>query len=340
MNNNKNLFIFLLATLSCACTHNTGTEKHQGKRDNIIDVHKKVKKIEINEDEIIIGGIARLYLIDNYLIIEDVKSYDKLIHLFDKNHFTHLASLGNRGQGPNEITNIGHIGINEVRREFYVSDHGKQKIFAYNIDSVLANSDYQATVKMEMNKGLFPSKYQYFNDTLSMGVVIEPIGNSDFDQFVAKWNMNTGEIKPMKHNHPDIKKKRISFAASLEKGIYVECYAIRDLMTIFDLDGNLKYAVYGPKWNSQWDNIHYYCKSEFCNDKILATYSGGDWNTNEYNSTQFLVFNLTGDYIKTIETGYMISDFCYDKKNNRIIMALDDAEIQFAYLELDSLLTE
>jgi hypothetical protein len=45
---------------------------------------------------------------------------------------------------------------------------------------------------------------------------------------------------------------------------------------------------------------------------------------------------MEGDYIQTLETGYNISDFCYDKDNNRIIMSLD-AEVQFAYLDLDGL---
>jgi hypothetical protein len=43
------------------------------------------------------------------------------------------------------------------------------------------------------------------------------------------------------------------------------------------------------------------------------------------------------NYIQTLETGYRISYFCYDKENNRILMALDD-DIQFACLELDGLI--
>jgi len=39
-----------------------------------------------------------------------------------------------------------------------------------------------------------------------------------------------------------------------------------------------------------------------------------------------------------LEAGYSIADFIYDKDNNRIIMQLNDAYIQFAYLDLDGLL--
>jgi predicted RNA-binding protein associated with RNAse of E/G family len=53
--------------------------------------------------------------------------------------------------------------------------------------------------------------------------------------------------------------------------------------------------------------------------------------------TKFLVFDLEGNYLKTLETGYKICNICYDKKENRILMSLDD-QIQFASLELDGLL--
>ena len=46
------------------------------------------------------------------------------------------------------------------------------------------------------------------------------------------------------------------------------------------------------------------------------------------------VFNITGDYLKTLDIGRRINDLCYDEENKRIIMNLDD-EYQFAYLDLE-----
>ncbi len=57
-----------------------------------------------------------------------------------------------RGQGPEEIANIGHIGINETNRRFFVSNHGKQKIFSYELDSVLSNPSYTPVVKQQLNE--------------------------------------------------------------------------------------------------------------------------------------------------------------------------------------------
>jgi hypothetical protein len=72
-----------------------------------------------------------------------------------------------------------------------------------------------------------------------VGLIIDPKGYSDFNPSVAKWNMTTGEIAVMKYGHPDVVKKRISFAVSMKHGIYVECYSNHDLMTICNLDGEL-----------------------------------------------------------------------------------------------------
>ena len=322
-----------------SCTLNSKTEKYQNRHNNIVNVRDKVKEIKINEEDVLIGSAARLFLIDNYLIIKDSRSSNKLIHLFDKNQFTYLTSIGDRGQGPNEITRIGFIGTNDANRIFYVNDHGKQKIFAYSLDSVLVNPDYVPTVKMEMNGSIFPDDYQYIADTLSVGIAITFIGDNDFDQSVAQWNMNTGKIKAFPYRHPDIKKKRITFAVSMKDSIYVECYQRYDLMTICNLNGNLKYNIYGPDWNSRINKaIHYFGKVAFCGNKILVAYSGGDWQTEEYHPNKFLVFDIDGNYIKTLETGYHIPDYCYDEANNRIIMNLDDAEIQFAYLDLEGLI--
>ena len=68
-----------------------------------------------------------------YLIISDHRSYDKLIHVFDKNNFNHITSFGYQGEGPSEITVLGHLEFNEKKREIYVADHGKHCILSYNL---------------------------------------------------------------------------------------------------------------------------------------------------------------------------------------------------------------
>lgn len=333
--------MFFVICLSCS--DHSSTEKYQKVRNNIINVHDYVKEIEI--EDVLIGSSAHLFLLSDYMIISDIRSSDKLIHVFDKNNFNYVTSIGNRGEGPDEITNMGFIGIDEAKRVLYVSDHGKQKIFCYNIDSVIMDSLYIPWVKMRMNAKQFPSEYQFINDSLCIGRVIEPIGNSNFKPSVAKWNMETGEIEFMKYEHPGIEKKRIVCTASKENELYAEFYSNYDLITICNFDGELICNIYGPGWGDRkTTRTDYFSDGVFCDDKIFALYSGGDSFIQDKSGkiksalpTKFLVFNLNGDYLKTLETGYRISSFCYDKKNNRLILNLDDM-IQFAFLDLDELI--
>ena len=72
------------------------------------------------------------------------------------------------------------------------------------------------------------------------------------------------------------------------------------------------------------------------NDKIFVSYCGEDYARDSF-PTKILVFDLEGNYLKTLETGYKISDCCYDSFNNRIILSLNDV-VQFAYLDIDGII--
>lgn len=328
----KILFITLIV-MCWGCSRSAESEKHQKKRDNVVFIQDKIE--EIDTKDLLIASVVRLYPMDKYLIIADHKTVDKLMHIFNSDDFSHITSIGNTGQGPDEITIMGHIGNDETNRRFYVSDHGKQKIFSYHLDSVLENSSYKPEVKASMNNQLFPNTYLILNDTLAIAQIIEPISNHEFNQLTAKWNMETGEIKPMKDKHPSIKNKRFAITASKEHERIVECYHNHDLITIMDLDGNLKCNVYGNNWNSRDESqLQHFGKVVFRGDKIIASYSGENRLTEGYYPTKLLVFSINGDYIKTLDIGYRISDFCYDEQNDRLVFNFDDM-IQFGYLQLD-----
>ena len=331
---NRLLYLLLILVFG-GCASNGISEKHQNSRDHVINVKNQVKEIVI--DEVLIGRIARLNLIDDYLLIKDSKSFDTLIYIFNKNDFSYITGTGYLGEGPDEITNLGNIVVDASHREFHAPDLGKQKIYSYNLDSVLSNPAYLPKVKTRIGEMQFPDRYVFFNDTLCIASVITKVKGSLYQQAVARWNMITGEIKPIKYVHPEVEVTRVLFAASKEKNLIVESYLYHDLITICDFDGNLKYNIYGPHWDNRKSNkIHYYDDVMIYKDKIIATYSGGD-NMSAYEPTRFLVFDLDGNYISTLETEFKIQDYCIDEENNRIIMALAD-EMQFAYLDLDGLI--
>lgn len=335
MMNFRICFFLLISAFALLVSCNTNeTEKYQKERNKVLTVASKLHKITLGD--LMIGSNARVFIMGDVFIVQDNDSYTKQIHLFHKKDYTYITSFGRKGEGPNEITNMGHIAVDGAHHKLYVSDHGKQKIFSYDVDSLIHDSLYVPSVKWSMNIESFPADYDYYSDTLSVGRVIQPIGNNDYKPIVAKINFKKNVFTLMPYEHPNIKKNRFSYASSLEDDVYVQCYSYYDLMTICSLNGKLKYNVYGPMWDERSSKVKFFHKVIIANGKVLALYSGKRLGIRE-SPTMFQAFDLNGDYLYTADLGYEIIDFCYDKDNNRLILVLDDEDFQFAYLNLSDL---
>ena len=335
----RKLYFLILIVCCFACSEN-GTEIYQGKRDNVVDISDMLTEIEIND--VLLNMYVKPYIFGDYLVILDPSSSDKLIHLFDKYSFGYITSIAQLGRGPGEISNIGAAQFDKDNNQLLVTDASKYCVLAYNIDSLLLNPLHFPYIKTRLDSKLFFSHYEYINDTLSIGQLIEPTSNSTFREYIARWNMKSGAIEKMPYEHPEIENKRVVSAVSEKYGLYVECYHYHDLMTICSLNGELKYNVYGSKWDATNSRkVSYYGYDvAFRDDKILVPYSGEnseDNNGSNIYPTKFLVFDINGDYIKTLETGRSIEYFCYDNENERIIMSLND-KMQLAYLDLGGLI--
>lgn len=338
---NKSLvLLFLLAFGSC---HHHPTDNYQKKRNQIVDVRTQLKEIKI--DNVLLHSYSFVYLCNDYLLICDFKSPDNQLYVFDKNDFHYITGTAPKGEGPGEIANIGHIATDEAHRRIYVSDHGKQKIFSYALDSLATSSAYLPETKMNMNEQEFPSTYQYFNDSIAIGVLIRPTGEYGFNQVSARWNFSRGECFPMPDLHPEIEKKRYALAASLEDSLCVECDRQHDLLTIRTLTGELKYPIYGPQWElNTKKRITYFGQAIFCKHKMIVFYSGKEsFRKNRHGDPvairpeKLMVFDLDGTYLKTWDVGQPLVNCCYDAPNNRLILSMD-GEIQFGYLDLEGLI--
>ena len=86
-----------------------------------------------------ISNFGTPYILNQYLLISDYKSFEKLIYIFDKNSFKFITSVGDNGQGPGEIANMGAIIPNNRENAFYVIDHGHQAVYDFPMDSVLSS---------------------------------------------------------------------------------------------------------------------------------------------------------------------------------------------------------
>lgn len=339
MRKKRCLFILIVCCFACA---EKETEIYQGKRDNVVDVREKLIEIEIND--ILLNMSVKPYIFGDYLVILDPLSDDKLIHIFDKDTFEYILSAGQLGRGPGEIINIGPVEFIESNNQMLVTDASKQCVLAYNMDSLLLNPLHFPYIKAKLNEKVRMGRYVHISDTLCIGQSIEPTSNSTARQYMAKWNMISNAIDKMPYEHPDIDidDKRFIFAVSEKYELYVECYQYYDLMSICSLDGKLKYNIYGSSWDPKKSRkiLYYGFDMCFCGKKIIVSYSGKN-NVDDSGSysypTKFLIFDINGNYIKTLETGCSIYYFCYDEKNDRVIMSLDD-EMQLAYLNLHGLI--
>lgn len=332
----KLLFFIVIALHFVRCNDKESKDVYQDSRDNIIYLSNLVKEVKM--DDITISAVSMMYVGSKYLFIIDFKSLDYLVSVFDKKTFRYINSIIPRGQGPGEIANPGRITIDDKNDRLFLIDHGKSKIFSYRIDSVVRNPDFMPDIVSLMDNKDFPVESYYLNDTLSLSLIMQPTGNSGFNAYIAKWNMNTGEITPMNYSNSRVSPKRVALAVSSEKKIYVEGYNHYDLLTLCDFDGNLIKNVYGPNWEENpKESIRHFGGLSFYGDYLIASYSGNPSKSEKRFPTKFLVFDLQGNYVNTFQIGYDILDFCCDYDNKRILMKLNDDK-QFAFLELDDLL--
>lgn len=330
--------IGIMLGVAMGCSHPSAFDKYQSHSGNALDVKGLIKGIVI--DTPLVSGGARLCVLDEYLILSDHHAEDNQVLIFDKKDFSYITGTGHPGEGPDEITNIGELIPDKAHRRLYVTDYGKMQVKGYDLDSLLSDADYLPEYKFDMNKTATPVMFSYVNDTLCYACCVTAEPGKHFQESLVTWNMKTGDLRPLISGHPEVERKRIRYAVSLENDRIAVSYDHHDLLAIYDLEGRLKHYVYGPEWDNATSNamIYYYGSIVICKDRIIAGYSG-ERNPDSGNVyvTKLLVYDLEGNYIKTLNARCRICEFCYDPEYNRIIMALDD-EMQFAYLDLEGLL--
>jgi len=336
------VFLLFIAT-GCGNKNENKTEIIQKHRGKIVNVSDKINDIKTDA----FFGKSSLHIIDDILIAEEFyPKGEKVDHLLNKNTFKYITSTGILGRGPGEICVPSGLLIDQESRFFWQLDVGKRMWHKFPIDSVLSDNMFKPTVSVKLSDKLLLVHYDFLNDSIVLGKAIEPFSGSPFvTMAMTKFNINTGEIGRFGYENPKVVGKWTNsyFALSEENGIYVNCYLHKDLMTICDLSGNLKYNVYGPGWNDQEkDENGYFYDVKIYSNKIFASYLGscsyiikGNIERGAY-PNKILLFGLDGSYLKTIETGSEFCSFCIDEKNNRIIAYFDDREEPLGYFDIGS----
>lgn len=331
----KKLTLLTIAALFTACTVNTPDEISQKRDTDIISVKDKI----VGVDTLMESDYYDIQTLDSFLLMQvgAPLSNQSFLTVCDLKNYEKLGELFPMGHGAGEYANLGGFVVDEKSKLLYITDFEKFTIYGTRIDSMLNNPDYKLAEKRKLDNTQFPDRFTYINDSLCIATMIFPGEMYGFQQALAKYNMATGKFTEFDYKHPDVGRKRICATASEENNLCVECYRNYDLITLYDLEGNVKCNICGPDWNPEsTEEISYFDKVIFANDKIIASYSGRNYRTAS-SPTKLFVYDTNGKYLKTLDVGSDFANFCYDKTNNRIIL-LNIGKFKLAYIPAEGLL--
>ena len=123
---NTILCLLVLGLVSSCKQHDSGHRKYYDVRDNVIEVKQNIHNIPINDVDI--SNFGTPYILNQYLLISDYKSFEKLIYIFDKNSFKFITSVGDNGQGPGEYSMVKCAQIDEKHNRIYILPSLQKKI--------------------------------------------------------------------------------------------------------------------------------------------------------------------------------------------------------------------
>ncbi|UZR97340.1 6-bladed beta-propeller [Chondrinema litorale] len=337
----KLLPILSIILLVIACTPKDADNAiTQTERDEIVNVTDKITEVDLDS---LMLGMSHLHLLDSFLIVAENKALNsEVIHIFNKNTFNYITSTGVLGRGPGEISRIGNLSIDEQRKIIWVPDHGKEVLFKFPLDSILNNPSFLPTEKLKLDPSLFITNFSFLNDSIALGLGIEPTSNNTFNMATVKLNVVNNTTEKFGFEFNELEKIRFNFAMSKSKNRYVKCFRNVDLITICDLEGNLIRNVFGPNWGKKFKPRHsFFSGVEITDTNIIAAYIGDESivfdesNTPKGNiPTKLMFFDLEGNYQKTIETGSKVWSFCIDNENNRVICFFNDRLNPIGYFSL------
>lgn len=340
----ETISIFVCFFVFAGCHHDEHG-KYFDSDERMIEIDGYLHPIDVDENDVLLSDFATPYVLNDYLVVTDTKTTDNLIHIFGRENFDYQFSLAPKGNGNREIANLVALIPNEKDNLFHVIDYGKAGLLTYPMDSILKNHQYAPQMTQKINIKQVSLEMCYMSDTLSYGLFTKFNSKGYYWFSTAKFNLTTGEISYMPYEvHPSIKieKKRVTLAVSPEYDLYVEAHLYRDLFTMCSLDGKLKWNIYGDEWNKRSNPPHSYTRDiSFCNNKIVAAYSGEpDTETGSgYTHHKLVIFDLAGNHLKTLHTEKAIIKICYDNRYDRLILVLSDDTLLW-YLNLKDVLNE
>lgn len=282
------------------------------------------------------GGL--LFLHDSILIVTSTPQTTQCIHLFNKNNFEYIKSVGNVGKGDREISMPGVPALNYRNGVLWYPDLAKKRILGFDIKKIIANNTDFSESYIQSPYNPFIGQYYCLNDSLfsfrhpsldtlisffnTNGMVLDSLAIGDKTHIY-----DYHKIDPRIFNSSTL----YLYATSVDLTKVAIAYRYSDTFQILDGSGNVISTLKGP------DNIHQI--PEFGNldqkitykevrsdDKyIYCLYSGEpliikkDQELIPTFAKQLRIFDWDGVPIANINFEKNVGSFVIDKQNNIII---------------------
>lgn len=331
------LYVFLSSVLSSCSNHQDNGFQTIVKPDKLVEV-------PLNE----MAKAGYFYEIKNYIIMQDPYSTNEGIFLFDKNSLNYLGKTGKIGRGPNEIGRYGSIFCK--KDYFYITDFGKQKIWKFNIDSVINNEKYypKPILDFQLGEGIDPYQFYIKDDSL----YFMSMDNSYFKKYITP--QKTIPIGDNKFSHQrisglenifDSPKQVFSFNADHSK--MALGFRYDNVLLVLDSKFNvLNRYIEGKKpvfKNDIFSDKAYYLGLKSDANFIYAKFLGepssiedkkfGNHHRNPPH--KFRVFDWNCKPVVEFQFESEFSDFFVDASNKRVIVFQLNSENPLKYFEYD-----
>lgn len=233
--------------LLSSCGDKNATEYHEKNRDNVIDGTSQM--VSIDDNLPFIHSFAVPIMAGDTLIILDYKSSDLLYTAYDIYNDTTIGRFGKFGAGPGEISNPLFSFYDSYGKNIYIGNGNRGKLSYFHLPEAISDSTYEAIdrIPIDFTKGIL---YPHIFDESTVVCTTYPNLSTRVSK-ISKLDLNTGEISVI-DSATTGENSRMAIAVSKKDNLIFAADKQRDMISILDLDGNVRKIIFGPEYD---DNI-------------------------------------------------------------------------------------
>ncbi|QZT38849.1 hypothetical protein K5X82_08090 [Halosquirtibacter xylanolyticus] len=339
MKNSKTfLFIITLFFVYTSCKKNERVI-YLNQLKNKISIMKETPVKPLNKEQ-----IGNTYLINNlhdkYLIINDTECTDNGLLIYDINNFKKLGATGKKGEGPGEISY--YYKVIPYKHGFIMQDHSKNIVYYYDVVKAIKNQNY-LPLELLHQKDIkdYPYFYRMLSDSLYVGVQARIGSSSNFEVNINKGNLYTGTYKKMISLPNEIDNNKLQCYFASYKNRIIITYFNYNLVSIYDIKGNLIKHIQGEVKLKKNKHKRYYGRPIGINNKLfIPSFYGDGYMKNsrgiieEVGFNQLLCLDMNGNYIKTLKTSSNFYNAIPLPDKKRILLYRRKNDIAFTTIHL------